>query len=207
MLKRRFVLTALSLFALGCVALPMKASASSLETEASAFVESLADQAMQALANEDITRTERVARFRDLFNAQFAVKGIGKFVLGRYWKKASAAEQTEYLKLFEDLMVVSYVDRFTDYAGESLTIEKTVAPSAKKITVYTKILKPKSAKSYAVNWRVGKGSKGFKVVDVVVEGTSMSTTLRSDFGSIIRQKGGKIAGLIDALKKKTASLQ
>jgi len=42
---------------------------------------------------------------------------------------------------------------------------------------------------------------------VIVEGTSMSNTLRSDFGSIIRQKGGSIAGLISALREKTASLK
>ena len=35
----------------------------------------------------------------------------------------------------------------------------------------------------------------------------MSTTLRSDFGSIIRRSGGKVAGLIDELRKKTKHLK
>ena len=35
----------------------------------------------------------------------------------------------------------------------------------------------------------------------------MSNTLRADFGSILRQKNGKVSGLIDVLKKKTHSLQ
>ena len=35
----------------------------------------------------------------------------------------------------------------------------------------------------------------------------MSTTLRSDFGSIIRREGGKVAGLIEVLRDKTKSLR
>ena len=42
---------------------------------------------------------------------------------------------------------------------------------------------------------------------MVVEGASMSQTLRSDFGSIIRQKGGKVSGLLEELRVKTASLK
>jgi len=42
---------------------------------------------------------------------------------------------------------------------------------------------------------------------VGVEGASMSQTLRSDFGSIIRQKEGKLAGLLEVLRAKTISLK
>ena len=42
---------------------------------------------------------------------------------------------------------------------------------------------------------------------LVVEGASMSQTLRSDFGSIIRRKGGHVSGLLEELRIKTASLK
>jgi ABC-type transporter MlaC component len=35
----------------------------------------------------------------------------------------------------------------------------------------------------------------------------MSTTLRSEFGSIINQKGGKISGLLEVLREKTKTLK
>ena len=35
----------------------------------------------------------------------------------------------------------------------------------------------------------------------------MSNTLRSDFGSIVRRQGGKVAGLITALREKTEALK
>ncbi|MDP6403471.1 MAG: N-acetylneuraminate synthase family protein, partial [SAR202 cluster bacterium] len=52
-----------------------------------------------------------------LGEVEAAVETIGQFVLGRYWRKATEAERREYLKLFEDLIVETYVDRFTKYTG------------------------------------------------------------------------------------------
>jgi phospholipid transport system substrate-binding protein len=40
-------------------------------------------------------------------------------------------------------------------------------------------------------------------VDVVVEGISMGITQRDEFASVIRNHGGKVEGLLAALRKKT----
>jgi len=45
-----------------------------------------------------------------------------------------------------------------------------------------------------------------KIRDIKIEGVSMITTYRDQFASEILQRDGKIAGLIDALREKTASL-
>ena len=142
-----------------------------------------------------------------MFNAHFAVRSIGKFVLGRYWRKASKDEQAEYLSLFEDLMVTSYVDNFQRYAGKNLNILKTRAEKGSAVTVFTEIARPDGARLVQVLWRVGARGEIIKILDLVVEGASMSQTLRSDFGSIIRQRGGKVSGLLEELRAKTASLK
>jgi len=183
------------------------AKSSELEEGAEGFIRSLAEQAIQSLTDQSVSHAERVTRFRTMFNENFAVRSIGKFVLGRYWRKASDDEKTEYLALFEDLMVVSYVDRFARYAGETLVIKKSREERKNTATVFTEINRPVGAKPIRVNWLAGTDGKVYKILDVIVEGTSMSTTLRSDFGSIVRQKGGSVAGLIEELKKKTASLK
>ncbi len=218
---RRFIPT-LSGFLLvafaGLAALPPSAAARAATNKAAAlaatnekgaakFIESLSDQAIKSLTTKNITRDERIIRFRKFFKKRFAVRGIGKWILGRYWRKASKNERAEYLRLFEDLMVVSYVDRFSSYAGENLKLIKTVPDNATTTTVYTEITQPTGGPPVRIDWRGGSRNNHYKIVDVIVEGTSMSNTLRSDFGSIIRQKGGSIEGLISALRKKTASLK
>ena len=174
---------------------------------AGSFIRSLADQAIKSLTQKDTPRDVKIKRFRTLFNDSFAVRSIGRFVLGRSWRKASKEEQTEYLKLFEDLMVVSYVDRFSRYAGDVLVITRTRAENPRNTTVFTKVKTSSTGKPAKVLWRVGSRGKIMKIVDVIVEGVSMSQTLRSEFSSIVRQKGGKVSGLIEELRKKTKSLK
>ena len=142
-----------------------------------------------------------------MFNDRFAVKSIGKFVLGRHWRRASDDEKREYLQLFEDLMVLSYVDRFVSYAGGALQLKKTRIENKKIVTVFSQIKQSDGVKPIYIDWRVGTNGSIYKVLDVVVEGISMSSTLRSEFGSIISQKDGKMMGLIDELKKKIVTLQ
>ncbi len=171
------------------------------------FIESLADQTVRSLTAPDISRSERVDRFRTLFNEHFAVRSIGRWVLGKYWRKADKTERAEYHTLFEDLMAVSYVDRFASYAGENLGVVKTIAKDEKRATVFSKINRGTTGEPISVNWRVGGRNGLYKVTDIVVEGTSMSMTLRNEFASIIKQRGGTIAGLLEALREKTATLK
>ena len=181
--------------------------ADAIEDGSRQFIQVMADQAIQSLRADGLVQAERVKRFRVLFNDNFAVKSIGKFVLGRYWRKANDDEKKEYLSLFEDLMVISYVDRFGSYAGNALKLKNARTENKTTVTVFSEIKRPGGAKPIHIDWRVGTNGTIYKVLDVVVEGASMSSTMRSDFGSIIRQKNGKVSGLIDELKKKNRSLQ
>jgi len=172
------------------------------------LVESLADRAIQALTVVDTPRAERIRRFRALFDAHFAVEAIGRWVLGRHWPRATPDEQAEYLGLFEDYIVASYVDRFADYAGERLRIVRVLAEEDARTTVFSEIVPPGGGKTpVRVDWRIEGDAPQLKIVDLVVEGVSMSATLRSDFGSVVRRDGGRIDGLLAVLREKTASLE
>ena len=174
--------------------------------DAQQFVEELADQAIHSLATGGISRDDRIQRFRTLFDERFAADAIGKWVLGRHWRQATPAEQAEYLKLFNDYIVASYVDRFAEYTGEKLRITKALADDNGPVTVFSEIVRPDTGKTpVRVDWRVEESDHRFKIIDLIVEGVSMSATLRSEFGSIIRRDGG-IAGLLTVLREKTAIL-
>ena len=178
-----------------------------IEEGANAFLKSLVDQAVQSLTEADTPRPERIKKFRSMFRENFAVRSIGKFVLGRNWRRASDAERNEYMILFEDLMVVTYVDRFQRYAGESLKVKKTRVDTERIVTVFSEIERPDGAKPIRVDWRVGTNGTVYKLLDVIVEGTSMSNTLRSEFGSIVRRERNQIGGLLEVLREKTLALK
>jgi phospholipid transport system substrate-binding protein len=141
MIARRFLFAG---FALSILLAVGTTAAAQLEDGANKFIRSLAGQAIGSLTDRSAPREIRIERFRELFNDRFAVHAIGKFVLGRHWRRATESEKKEYLGLFEDLMVVSYVDRFARYAGEALEIIKTRADNETTATVFSRIARPGS---------------------------------------------------------------
>lgn len=55
-----------------------------------------------------------------------------------------------------------------------------------------------------VNWKVRDEKGSFKIIDVTVSGISMSVTQRDEFTAVINQNGGRVQGLIDALRRKVS---
>lgn len=182
-------------------------SATELEERAERFVRMLAQEAVESLTLKGTSREVRIKRFRKMFNENFAVRAIGKFVLGRHWAKATDAEREEYQFLFEDLMVVSYVDRFQRYTGEKLKILRTRPERTNAASVFTEIVRSGTTRPIKVVWRIGAKDDALKVLDVLIGGSSMSMILRSDFDSIIRQNENRISGLLKELRLKTKSLK
>lgn len=206
MLTRRFFVAAL--LSAGIALSSSVAMAKDFGQEAEAFVQTMADKAMTSFRT--VTDEEQLNKdFRTLLNDGFDVRAIGKWVLGRYWRKASEGEKEEYLKLFEDFIVVTYAKRFKDYSGENITfsVTQSLTKNDKDAIVRSKIERPEGGEPILVDWRVKATQDDvMKVVDVLIAGVSMSQTQRSEFTSVIKNNGGEVSGLIAALKTKTSEL-
>ena len=173
--------------------------------EAKLFIEGLADEAVQSVASLGIDTAERRKRFRKMMLDNFAFKRIAKWVLGRYWRRATEAERNEYLTLFEDMLVLVYADRFAKYSGEMLSVGRSEVRGENDILVHSTIVRTEGLKPISVTWRISQDKKendAFKIVDVMVEGLSMGITQQKEFSSVIRQNGNGVQGLLDELKKR-----
>ncbi len=174
---------------------------------AQALVQSLSDEATALLNQPDASAEKRVELFRGLLRQYFASSAIGKWVLGRYWRQATDAERKEYLALFEDYIVYGYVKRFSDYSGEQLKVLRATNNDPSSVTVFSEFISPGGDKPIRVDWRVGHKGDTFRITDVMVEGTSLSQTLRSDFASTIHQGGGNVGSLLVILQEKVDELK
>jgi phospholipid transport system substrate-binding protein len=173
------------------------AGADDKAAQAGQFISTLAEQAVAALTASDISPEEREKRSRQLLKDHFAVRAIGQWVLGRYWRTATPEERDQYLRLFEDLIVVTYVDRFKRYSGEKLTVVRSLVDAdSGDAVVYSEIIRPNADKPVSVAWRVRAQEGDLKVVDVFVEGVSLSQTQRAEFTSTLSRNNGDMQVLL-----------
>ncbi len=169
--------------------------------EAKAYVENVAQQALDIINDPNIDTEKARVKFQKIMNQSFDIKTIARFTLGRYWRVATAEQKKEYTSLIKDVILNKYADRLLDYSGDSFEI--TGGRSINKTdSVVTMKVKPKGQSEAIFAWRVRHENNRSKIIDLAVEGVSMSVTHRSDFSAVIQRNGGNVQALIDALKDK-----
>lgn len=199
-LLTRFIFSLLLLF----YTLPAQTTAPVSSDEPKAFIEDMGRRAIEILANPSKTRAEREETFRQILNQFFDVKAIGKFVLGRQWHalKERGAETTEaYFRLFENEVARSYAIRFEDYRGEKFFV-MNARQQGDGWLVSSTVERPEG-QVVSVHWILRQTSLGLRVIDVTVEGMSMSVTKRSEYAAIISREGG-IEGFLKILQRQYA---
>jgi phospholipid transport system substrate-binding protein len=204
----RLLITAWTVaFVLVVAVLPVPASAQALTEQAQKHIRSAADKAVAVLARKDMTTAEQAEEMRGLVHQYFGVDKIAEWVVGRYWRSASEAERQEFLRLFEDFVLYSYAQQFSQYAGEQLKIQSATAVSEDTALVDSIVIRPNAETNPRVTWRVTRANSGLEIRDVLVEGVSMAQTQRADFTATIQQRGGSLSGLNDAMAAKIAQLK
>lgn len=196
-------------FLIGAVALSASLRVSAAwagETDAGKFIQSLAESAMNTVAVKDLADSERAARFRSLFVTAFDLGEISRFVLGRYWRPATAEQRAEFQKLFEDIQVYTWTRRFKEYSGETLELGNVKADAEGDVIVDSQI-KRANLSPINVSWRVRREGDTFRVIDIIVEGASMAITFRSDYSSVLAARGGKMDALLDVMRQKVDQIK
>ena len=148
------------------------------------------------------TRRQRVA---SVLRKAVDIEGVGRFILGRWWRQATPQEQHEYLKLFEETLIRNLSARFGEYQGVRFSLGRSQQRTEDDVLVNTIIERPNSA-PFALDWRVGDINGQPKVVDVIAEGTSLRLTQRSEYSAVIQQNNGSIAALLAAMRRQIQQL-
>jgi phospholipid transport system substrate-binding protein len=167
------------------------------------YVMEMTKNAIDTLTNKSITQTEKEEQFGELFDTNFDVPSISRFVLGKYWKQASLDQKKKFITAFRNYIVKTYSSRFNEYSGETLQLVNFENESNPKIFLVHTVLEREDAPMIKVDWRIGRKKDKFVILDIIIEGISLAITQRSEFISVIDQNEGSIDRLISLLKEKT----
>lgn len=167
---------------------------------AARFVDELAGKAMAVLRRNQGSLEQREAALRAILAKDFDLPFIGRFVMGRHWRRANAEQRAEYQAVFSQWLLQTYARRLGGYSNETFHVTGARPAGKKDTMVQTRINRP-SGPPIIADWRVRARNGQFRIIDIMVEGISMAVTQRSDFGAVINRRG--IAGLLQVLRART----
>ncbi len=170
--------------------------------DAGAFLADLNERMMEQITETGIGQEEQQHRFRALLKESFNVPTIGRFVLGRYWRVASEHEQQAFLEVFEEVIVRSFLPLFIENSNARLDIGRMHwnSNSSHYVIVRSRVWRAPSD-VLRVDWRIRVEGNEYKIVDIVVEGVSIASTLRSEYTLLIRRQGGDVGAFVNRLRQ------
>jgi phospholipid transport system substrate-binding protein len=127
-------------------------------------------------------RQSRRQLMKRVIDRHFDYEEMARRSLGTHWKNLTPAQRSEFVKLFGELLEASYsskIERYTDekvnYTSENLEEDYAEVRSV--------VLRKNDR--IPMDYRLYKSDRGWMVYDVVIEGVSLVSNYRSQFGRII----------------------
>ena len=150
-------------------------------------IKSTVDKALVVLRDPRFKPTaktkERRAQLKQILFTRFDFTEMAKRSLGANWRRRTAKEQEEFVRLFTDLLERAYADTIESYGDEKIVYvgERLDGDFA---DVNSKIFTAKG-EEFSLNYRAHFVGGEWRVYDVVVENISMVNNYRSQFNRVI----------------------
>jgi phospholipid transport system substrate-binding protein len=200
MLRRTFLTATVVLFT-GALAPSIPAAAG---MDPAGFINNLGNQ-LQAVTNT-ASPEQRLEGFRQLFRVDFDVPGLGRFVLGRFWRMLTPADQQEFLGLFENYVVLTYSEKLSDYTEDGGRPSVTgCRPDPDGAIVFSKFIRGSGAyQPIRVDWRLTAQNGSYKVSDIIIDGLSMAANGRSQLEEVVERNGGRPQAILAVMRQQIA---
>ena len=186
--------------------LPRPALAQLDTARAVAFIQATGNELVGALNSTSLTLPQRRERVASVLRQAVDMEGVGRFILGRWWRVATPAEQQEYLRLFEETLIRNLAGRFGEYQGVRFSLGRSQQRTEDDALVTTMVERPGIA-ALNLDWRVAEVGGQPRVVDLVAEGTSLRLTQRSEYSAVVQRGGNQVASLLTAMRGQLNQMQ
>ena len=178
----------------------LRAAGAAPATDPAEFVRDFGNRVIAAAADNSLSPDQRQAALERLLSAGVDARRIGRFVLGKYGRRASESERAEFDRLFAASIVAAYSRNLGSYAGETLQVRGAKLRGEQGALVSSQVIRPKGP-AVAVDWRLRDDAGTWRIVDVVIEGLSMALTQRAEYAAVIRAGNGRLESLLARLRE------
>ncbi len=201
---RLMVIRALALLLTLNLAMAVSVAQAETPTEA---IKSVVDEAIRILQDPALKapalKKQRRDRIKQVVDRRFDYEEMARRSLGGSWRSLSPGQRQEFVRLFGELLEASYSDKIMNYQDEKIQYTQESREDGDYAEVRTVLLRKNDR--IPMNYRLMRKSQGWMVYDVVIEGVSLVSNYRSQFGRVISESS--YGELVRRLRAKIDELQ
>ena len=138
-------------------------------------------------------------RLKVLVKLYFDVPAIARATVGdAAWNEASEARRAAFMDAYETYAIELYASYFEKASGE-FRVSSESRVGEKDLVVSSTLERP-NASDLDVKWRVRERPDGFAILDLVIQGVSVSEVQRDEFETVLRRRGRSLPTLTRAIE-------
>jgi phospholipid transport system substrate-binding protein len=168
------------------------------ETAPDQLLQSLTDQMIQALKNNDQAIKKNVNAviplIEEILSPHVDYSGMARWIVGRQaWLGASETEKNDFTKEFKALLIRTYSKALTEYNNQTIKYLPIRGEYEEKNRVQVESeIQELGKPPTKVVYRLTKIDDAWKVYDIIIEGVSLLKGFQSQFSEEIKQKGFEV---------------
>lgn len=158
------------------------------------------DTVLKIARNTSLTEAQRVKQVEQYANRYLDYERISALAVGAPWREFSAKQKADFIRAFKDMVIAMYShSALIGAADANVRLLPKMTANGNKFDVFSEIQTKKGTK-YEVAYQLYQSGGTYKIYNIRVDGTSLVTVYRNQFGELIKSKG--IDGTIATVEAK-----
>ena len=164
------------------------------------FINKLGQRTLAVLQSASMPPQQRSAEIGRILLDGMDFDIVSMHTLGRFGRRPDSKEFREFSLLFSAYIIDLAVEKFGSLPVQSYTINSASALPNGDVTVYTTVV-PDGGQSLSAGWRVRGTAAGPKIIDILVDGYSMTTHFNGQYQDWLSKAG--LEGLVTKMRGQT----
>ena len=123
-----------------------------------------------------------------IISSSFDLPLIAQVVLGRHWSQLNNDEKTEFISLYEKLIISTYASRFDAY-GDEIFIFKAVEELNRGRKLIKTELHSDSSDVITLDYLMTQKNGVWKIISVIADGANDISIKRAEYADVIKLHG------------------
>jgi len=170
---------------------------------AAAFIRRSGEELSAIIARADSVEARRQL-LQPFIDRVVDVDAVARFCLGRFWSRATAGQQQEYLRSFHAVLMSAVLARVGNYEHSEVHVGVERPEIREGNVQVATVVERTGAPPARVIWVVNPNADNPRIIDLVAEGLSLRLTVRSDYNAFLTRHDYNIDALIEALRQQAA---
>ena len=155
-------------------------------------------------ATDTLTFVERYSSLEPVITGSFDTPVIAKVILSRYWKDLTDQQKEDFIRLFNQQTISTYVSRFNSFDGEVFNTKIVEQLKKGRILVRSEI-QSQNGDSVNLDYLMHKNNGNWYIISVIADGVNDLSLKRAEYSTIIKKNGYE--NLVTNIEKKIAEME